>query len=103
MLYIFTNKFNFNGLEHAVEQLKGKPVYLSIDLDVLDPSIFPGTGTPEAGGVSFSELLNAILTVSGLNIVACDVNELCPVYDQSGVSTAVACKILRELLLSLSK
>lgn len=100
--HVFTNKFNFNGLEQAVERLKGKPVYLSIDLDVLDPSIFPGTGTPEAGGVSFSELLNAVLAVSGLNIVACDVNELCPVYDQSGVSTAVACKILRELLLSLS-
>jgi agmatinase len=101
--HVFTNKFNFNGLEQVVESLQGKPVYLSIDLDVLDPSIFPGTGTPEAGGVSFIELLNAILTVSGLNIVACDVNELCPVYDQSGVSTAVACKILRELLLSLSK
>lgn len=101
--HVFTNKFNFNGLEQAVERLKGKPVYLSIDLDVLDPSIFPGTGTPEAGGVSFSELLNAVLAVSELNIVACDINELCPVYDQSGVSTAVACKILRELLLSLSK
>lgn len=101
--HVITNKFNFNGLEQAVERLKGKPVYLSIDLDVLDPSIFPGTGTPEAGGVSFSELLNAVLTVSGLNIVACDVNELCPVYDQSGVSTAVACKILRELLLSLRR
>ena len=101
--HVFTNKFNFNGLEQVVERLQGKPVYLSIDLDVLDPSIFPGTGTPEAGGVSFIELLNAMLAVSGLNIVACDVNELCPVYDQSGVSTAVACKILRELLLSLSK
>ena len=101
--HVFTNKFNFNGLEQTVKRLQEKPVYLSIDLDVLDPSIFPGTGTPEAGGVSFSELLSAILAVSGLNIVACDVNELCPVYDQSGVSTAVACKILRELLLSLSK
>lgn len=101
--HVFTNKFNLNGIEQVTEKLKGKPIYLSIDLDVLDPSIFPGTGTPEAGGVSFTELLHAILTVSGLNIVACDVNELCPVYDQSGVSTAVACKILRELLLSLSK
>ena len=101
--HVFTNRFNFNGLEETVRKLSGKPVYLSIDLDVLDPSVFPGTGTPEAGGVSFLELLRAVLTVSNLNIVACDVNELCPVYDQSGVSTAVACKLLRELLIALSK
>ncbi|MBE1555544.1 agmatinase [Sporosarcina limicola] len=99
--HIFTNKFNFNGLEDVVEKLQGKPVYLTIDLDVLDPSVFPGTGTPEAGGVSFMELLHAMLKVSGLNIVGCDVNELSPIYDQSGVSTATACKVLRELLLSL--
>ena len=96
-------KFNFSGLDNAVDFLKGKPVYLSIDLDVLDPSEFPGTGTPEAGGVSFSELLNAIFKVSKLNIVGCDINELCPVYDQSGISTAMACKILRELLLALGR
>ncbi len=101
--HVFTNKFNFNGLEQVTESLRGKPVYLSIDLDVLDPSEFPGTGTPEAGGVTFPSLLNAVLTVSGLNIVACDVNELSPVYDHSGASTALACKLLRELLLSLSK
>ena len=100
--HVFTNRFNFNGLEKVAEQLRGKPVYLSVDLDVLDPSVFPGTGTPEAGGVSFMELLHAVLTVSGLNIVACDMNELSPVYDQSGVSTAVACKLLRELLLAVA-
>ncbi|MFD1206888.1 agmatinase [Sporosarcina contaminans] len=99
--HVFTNKFNFDGLEDIVERLKGKPVYLTIDLDVLDPSVFPGTGTPEAGGVSFMDLLQAILTVSDLQIVACDINELSPIYDQSGVSTAVACKLLRELLLSI--
>lgn len=94
-------KFDFCGLREAVELLKGRPVYFTIDLDVLDPSVFPGTGTPEAGGVTFLELLGAILDVSGLNVVACDVNELSPVYDQSGASTATACKVLRELLLSL--
>ncbi|MCG7334569.1 agmatinase [Sporosarcina sp. ACRSM] len=99
--HVFTNKFNFGGLEQVVEKLKGKPVYLTIDLDVLDPSVFPGTGTPEAGGVSFMDLLQAILQVAGLNIVACDVNELSPMYDHSGVSTAVACKVLRELLLAI--
>lgn len=94
-------KFNFNGFESIIEKLKGKPVYVSIDLDVLDPSIFCGTGTPEAGGVSFNELLSAVMKLEEINIVGCDINELAPVYDQSGVSTAVACKILRELLLTL--
>lgn len=93
-------KFNFDGLEQAVQALKGKPVYLTLDLDVLDPAILPATGTPEAGGVSFLELLDAIQKISHLNIVGCDLMELCPVYDQSGLSTATACKILRELLLS---
>ena len=95
------NKFNFNGLEEAVRLLQGKPVYFTIDLDVLDPSEFCGTGTPEAGGVSFTELLNAIIEVGKLNIVGFDMVELSPIYDQSGASTAIACKILRELLLSI--
>ena len=79
------------------------PVYFTIDLDCLDPSAFPGTGTPEAGGVSFLELLAAIRTVSQTNIVGADVNELAPMLDVSGVSTATACKVLRELLLAITK
>lgn len=99
--HVFTSKFNFVGLEKVIEELEGKPVYFTIDLDVLDPSVFPGTGTPEAGGVTFMELLGAILKVSKLNIVGMDINELSPIYDQSGSSTALACKVLRELLLSV--
>lgn len=99
--HITTNKFNFEGIAEVVKGLEGKPVYFTIDLDVLDPSIFPGTGTPEAGGVTFMELLEAILIVSELNIVGFDLNELAPAYDHSGVSTAVACKVLRELLLAI--
>jgi agmatinase len=95
------HKFSFEGLEEAIKSLEGYPVYFTIDLDVLDPSVFPGTGTPEAGGVSFMELLSAIIKVSKLHIVGMDVNELSPIYDQSGASTAVACKVLRELLLSV--
>ena len=95
------NKFNFNGLEETIKSLEGKPVYFSIDLDVLDPSEFCGTGTPEAGGVSFIELLQAIIKVGKLNVVGFDIVELSPIYDQSGASTAIACKILRELLLSV--
>ena len=97
------HKFSFDGLEETVEKLKGRNVYFTLDLDVLDPSVFPGTGTPEAGGVSFDELRRAVtLVCSRLSIVGCDVNELSPTYDQSGVSTAVACKIIREMLLALS-
>ena len=97
--HVTTCKFNFDTLDEVVEKLKGKPVYFTLDLDVLDPSVFPGTGTPEAGGVTFMELLEAIKKVSVLNVVALDMNELSPVYAQRGASTAVACKILREMLL----
>lgn len=102
--HVSTCKFDFSGLAETVDQLVDKPVYFTLDLDVLDPSVFPGTGTPEAGGVSFLQLLDAIQTVGRLqNLVGCDVNELSPVYDQSGVSTAVACKVLRELVLAISR
>ena len=95
--------FDFSGLEETVARLKAAnaPVYLTIDLDCLDPGIFPGTGTPEAGGVSFPQLLNAIRTAGAANVVAADVNELAPMLDPTGVSTATACKVLRELLLAL--
>lgn len=102
--HVFTNKFNFNGLKETVESLKGKPVYFTLDLDVLDPSVFPGTGTPEPGGVTFNELRDAVeLVCSSLNIVGCDVNELSPPYDPSGISATAACKIVREMLLALEQ
>lgn len=102
--HVSTNKFNFEGLKSCVEALKGKPVYLTVDLDVLDPSVFPGTGTPEPGGVSFDALREAVtLVCANANIVACDVNELSPHYDQSGISTAAACKVIREMLLAMQK
>ena len=101
--HVITQKFNFDGLCDVVEKLKGKPVYFTIDLDVLDPSIFPGTGTPEAGGVTFTDLLEAVFKVSKLNIVGMDINELAPTLDTSGVSTAVALKIMRELMIAVYK
>jgi len=102
--HIHQQKFNTNGIEKVVEELKDKPVYITIDLDVLDPSVFPGTGTPEAGGITFKELEDAILTMRGLNnIVGADMVELSPDYDPSHVSTQVACKVLRELVLLLHR
>lgn len=100
--HVFTHKFDLEGLGEALDALQGKPVYLTVDLDVLDPSVFPGTGTPEPGGVSFDALRRAVTDACRrLNIVAADVNELSPHYDPSGISTAAACKIVREMLIAL--
>jgi len=97
-------KLGFSDLRSALREIGDCPVYLTVDLDVLDPSIFCGTGTPEAGGVSFSSLMAAILTVvDKARPVGMDLVELCPPYDPSGMSTAVALKILRETLIALHK
>ena len=98
----YMNKFNFDTLDEVVEKLAGKKVYFTIDLDVLDTSVFPGTGTPEAGGVTWNELLGAIKKVCTLDIIGLDMVELAPMLDASGSSTALACKTLRELLLAIS-
>lgn len=100
--HTYLTKFDFTGLASKLADLMGKPVYVTLDLDVLDPSVFPGTGTPEAGGVTFLELLHALRQIFRLDrIVGCDMVELAPHYDQSGASTAVALKLLREMLLMM--
>ncbi len=101
--HVTTHKFDLVGLEETLDRLGDTPLYFTLDLDVLDPSVFPGTGTPEPGGISFDELRKAVTLVCGkANVIACDVNELSPPCDQSGVSTMVACKIVREMLLALN-
>lgn len=100
--HVTTHPFDLEGLEERVNALGDKPIYFTVDLDVLDPSVFPGTGTPEPGGVSFEALRRAVtLVCSRCNVVGCDVNELSPPYDPSGVSNAVAAKVVREMLLAL--
>jgi len=102
--HVTTRKFDFVGLEEVLEEIGDKPVYFTLDLDVLDPSVFPGTGTPEAGGVTFDQLRRAAtLVCKKMNIVGCDVNELSPPYDPSGISAMAACKIVREMLLALQR
>jgi len=96
--HIYLQRFNLDNIRET-----NAPVYLTIDLDVLDPSVFPATGTPEAGGISYNELISGIVSACGMNIVGCDLVELSPPYDHTGVSTATACKILRELLLCLKR
>ena len=97
-------KFNFDGLDEVIEKIKDKPVYITIDLDVLDPAVFPGTGTPEPGGMTFKDLLKAMKSFEKLNnVVGADLVELAPMLDSSNVSTVVAAKALREMILLLHR
>ncbi len=94
----------YNTKVEFPERLKkyvNKNVFVSVDLDVLDPSVMPGTGTPEAGGMQFNELISWFRELKGLNIIGADIVELSPHYDTSGVSTAVAAKVIRELLMCM--
>ena len=100
--HIHMRRFDFEGLDQVVEKIKDQPVYVTIDLDVLDPAVFPGTGTPEPGGMQYKDLLWAFEQFSKLNhFVGADIVELSPMLDSSGASTAVAAKSLRELVLLL--
>jgi agmatinase len=100
--HTFMQKFNL-GKFHEIAQEMAGPVYVTIDFDVLDPSEFPGTGTPEAGGVKFGELLDAIISFRNLDIVGVDVCELAPNIDTSGISSAIAAKLVREILLAIGE
>ena len=95
---------NHNTLCHKfsdIDCLKDKNIFVTVDLDCLDTSIMPGTGTPEAGGMTFKELNEWFYYLKDFNIVGADVVELAPDYDSSGASTAVATKVIRELLMAI--
>lgn len=96
-----TRLFEFNTLEFLknIHELNNKPIYLTLDLDLFDPSLISGTGTPEAGGIFFQEYIDVLKKLDKLNIVGADVVELSPQIDPTHVSSIVASKILRELLL----
>lgn len=83
----------------GLDELRGKKIFVTVDLDVLDPSVMSGTGTPESGGMQFNELMGWFEYLKSFDIVGADVVELTPDYDTSGVSTAVATKVIRELLM----
>jgi len=92
-------------LKQALPALNGRPVYVTIDIDVLDPSAAPGTGTAEAGGITSKELLAAVHEIarSGARIVGADVVEVAPVYDPTEQTQIVAAKLVREMLLGFVK
>lgn len=91
--------FQINQFLHLADELADKPIYLTIDLDVFDPSLIRGTGTPEAGGIFFQEYIEILKRIKNFKIVGADMVELSPQIDSSNVSTIVASKILRELLI----
>ena len=101
--HVTTELFSNSTLPEVIKKIgPNAPVYLTIDLDVIDPSEFPGTGTQEAGGFKFLQLLGDLRQIcENLNVVALDNVELSPALDPTGRSTALACKLLREELLFL--
>jgi len=103
--HTYMEPFRINTMASVLESLSGKKIYITIDLDVLDPSIMPGTGTPEAGGITYRELeaFFLLLRDANVDIIGADIVELSPGHDPSGVSTATACKVLREMALILNK
>ena len=94
-------KYNTQIYDYSeLDCFKKKNIFITVDLDVLDTSIMPGTGTPECGGLKFNDLIGWFKYLSHFNIIGADVVELAPDYDASGASTAVATKVIRELLMT---
>ena len=92
-------------LKKVLPALEGRPVYVTIDIDVLDPAHAPGTGTVDCGGITARELLAAIHAIgaSGVKVVGCDLVEVAPVYDPSEQTVNTASKLIREMMLSWVK
>ncbi len=90
-------------LKKALQQFIGTPIYLTFDLDWFDPSVLPGTGTPEPGGFLWRDFAAIIEVIKEHNLVGADVVELCPIFDTSGISTILAAKVIRSLIMLLDK
>ena len=91
------------ALKEAISSLQATPIYLTIDVDVIDPSLLPGTGTPEPGGISYTMFEEVLSVLKELNIVALDVVELSPDYDHHGVSSVVVAKMVRQCLMMIGE
>lgn len=90
-------------LREVVDRLHGRPVYVTLDIDVVDPAFAPGTGTPEPGGCSSGEIITALHMLKDLNVVGMDLVEVCPVYDQTDRTALLAAKLVREAILLFGK
>lgn len=103
--YEFELMKKHNTLVKSVEEfkkrldaLRNRPVFITLDIDVLDPSVLPGTGTPEVGGFDFNQLMEYLKALKNKNIAGMDMLELSPMLDSSGNSTVAAAKLVREML-----
>jgi len=90
-------------LRKVLAELEGRPVYITVDIDVMDPAYAPGTGTPEPGGVSSREMLTAIHAMRGLNVVGFDVVEVAPNLDPSDRTVVLGALLIREALLAFAR
>jgi len=88
------------SLSSMMKRLRNQPVYITLDLDVIDPSLLPGVGTPEPGGLTFQELISLLKKLQTLHVVGFDMVELTPDYDPTGISSVTASVILREMILT---
>jgi len=94
---------NAKSLEKALKSFKGRPIYLTFDLDWVDPSIMPGTGTPEPGGYFWGDFRAIIDVIKSHNLIGADVVELSPKLDNTGISSILAAKVIRSLIMLLDK
>ena len=94
---------NAKSLEEALKSFKGRPIYLTFDLDWFDPSIMPGTGTPEPGGYFWGDFAAIIDVIKSHNLIGADVVELSPKLDNTGISSILAAKVIRSLIMLLDK
>jgi agmatinase len=89
-----------SSLSSMIKRLRNKPVYITLDLDVMDPSLLPGVGTPEPGGFTFQEIISLLKKLQALHVIGFDMVELTPDYDPTGISSVTASVILREMILT---
>ncbi|TFD07658.1 MULTISPECIES: agmatinase [unclassified Cryobacterium] len=103
---IASHEFETEGLARAIERmlarLGDRPVYLSVDIDVLDPAHAPGTGTPEAGGMTSRELLAMIRALRAVNLVGADVVEVAPAYDHAQITAVAASHVAYEIISAMT-
>ncbi len=93
----------FPALNTVVGQVKDKPIYITLDIDCVDPAFAPGTGTPEPGGCTSREIIEAILAMKDLNVVGMDIVEVSPLNDNSDITSVLGAKLVREALLAYTK
>ena len=99
---VHCDEFQQHGIEHVIKRIRDRvgdhPLYLSIDIDVLDPAHAPGTGTPEIAGMTSREMVGVLRGLQGLNLISADVVEVAPAYDHAELTALAAATISYELI-----